>query len=146
MLWITSKTLLLHNQNEWFVKHLPCSGRWYVSWHLSICLSVLVCGTYVVHHFNGTELRLRFKNDLFSVNCARNTQVPHGYIVARATLCTIDLCCAPPTCIVHHGAQGGPTILRRRGNPQHFLFSLWSFFIFLMVCCMKCEGAIFNLF
>ncbi len=25
----------------------------------------------------------------------------------RAPLCTIDLHCAPPTCIVHHGAEGG---------------------------------------
>ncbi len=28
----------------------------------------------------------------------------------RTTLCTIDLCCAPPTCVVHHGAQGGPIV------------------------------------
>ena len=28
----------------------------------------------------------------------------------RAMLCTIDLRCAPPTCIVHHGAHGGPTV------------------------------------
>ena len=27
----------------------------------------------------------------------------------RATLCTIDLQCGPPTCIVHHGAQGRST-------------------------------------
>ena len=26
----------------------------------------------------------------------------------RATLCTIDLRCAPPTCVVHHDAQAGP--------------------------------------
>ncbi len=30
----------------------------------------------------------------------------------RATLYTIDLHCAPPNCVVHHGAQGVPTFLR----------------------------------
>ena len=40
-----------------------------------INLCVGVCGTYVVHDFNGTER-------------------------------TIGLHCVPPTCVVHHGAQG----------------------------------------
>ena len=30
--------------------------------------------------------------------------------------------CAPTTCIVHHGAQGGPMSVRSRGSPQHFSF------------------------
>ncbi len=38
---------------------------------ITLCLSVWVCGSYVVHHLNGTGLR-----------------------------------CAPPTCVVHHSAQG----------------------------------------
>ncbi len=38
----------------------------------------VVCETYVVHHLNGKGL------------------------------CTNDLRCAPPACVVHHGAQGGP--------------------------------------
>ena len=29
----------------------------------------------------------------------------------RATLCTIDLHCAPLTCNVHHGAEGGSIFL-----------------------------------
>ena len=40
----------------------------------SVCLCVWVCGTYFVHHFNGTEL-----------------------------------CCAPPTCNVHHEKYIGVT-------------------------------------
>ncbi len=27
--------------------------------------------------------------------------------------------CAPLTCIVHYGAQGGPMSLRSRGDPRH---------------------------
>ena len=32
------------------------------------------------------------------------------------------LCCAPPTCVVHHGAQGEPMSVRSRGRPRHFSF------------------------
>ena len=32
--------------------------------------------------------------------------------LVRVTLCTIDLRCAPLTCIVHQGAQGGPMFVR----------------------------------
>ncbi len=35
-------------------------------------------------------------------------------------LCTIDLHCAPPICIVHHGVQGRPNLLRSRGHLLHF--------------------------
>ena len=42
----------------------------------SVCTSVRICGTYVVHHFVGTQL-----------------------------------CCAPLTCVVHHGAQRGTCFL-----------------------------------
>ncbi len=31
---------------------------------------------------------------------------------------TNDLRCAPLTCAVDHGAQGGPTFFRSRGHPQ----------------------------
>ena len=30
-----------------------------------------------------------------------------------------DLHCVPPTCIVHHGAQGGPMSVRSGGRPRH---------------------------
>ncbi len=30
-----------------------------------------------------------------------------------------DLCYAPPTCVVHDGAQGGPMSVKSRGRPQH---------------------------
>ena len=54
---------------------------------VSVCVSVCICGTYVVHHFDGTELR-----------CAPLTCVVHH----QPALC--------------HGAQGGPTFLRSRGH------------------------------
>ena len=49
----------------------------------SVPVCVWVCGSYIVHHLNGTEL-----------------------------------CCAPPTCTVHHphGAQGEPTLVWSRGH------------------------------
>ena len=39
-------------------------------------------------------------------------------------LSTADLCCAPPTCIVHHGAQAGPMSLvvhMEHARNTHFL-------------------------
>ena len=42
---------------------------------------------------------------------------PHGY---HTTLCTTDLHCAQPGCIVHHGAQGSPIFKRSGGHPRHF--------------------------
>ena len=59
----------------------------------------------------------------------------------RATLCTIDLHCAPSTCVVHHGAEAGPNLLRSSWRPNifhilvvhmehtemgHFLSIFWS--------------------
>ncbi len=32
----------------------------------------------------------------------------------RTTLCSTNLCCAAPTCVVHHGAQGRPISVRSR--------------------------------
>ena len=37
-------------------------------------------------------------------------------------LCTIDLRFAPPTCLVHHDAQGGPMSVRSGAGPRHFSF------------------------
>ena len=47
----------------------------------SMCVSMWVCETYVVHHLVSTGLH-----------------------------------CAPLTCIVHHGAQGGPMSVRSGGR------------------------------
>ena len=30
------------------------------------------------------------------------------FVRYRTTMCTIELHCAPPTCVVHHGTQGRP--------------------------------------
>ena len=40
----------------------------------------------------------------------------------RTTLCTIDLRCAPPTCVVHHGEQGGTMSVRCGGHPRHLFW------------------------
>ena len=85
----------------------------------TFCVSVKnhwVCGTYIVHHFNGTKLC-----------CAPSTCI--CIMHNRPALCTMvglwDLCCAPlqwyramlctinlhyaqPTCGVHYGAHGSP--------------------------------------
>ncbi len=53
----------------------------------SICLSICICGTYIVHHFNGTELC-----------CAPS----------RSALCIIDLCCTTQVA----GAQHSPVPLK----------------------------------
>ncbi len=39
---------------------------------------------------------------LWELHCVA---LPQWY---RTAWCTTDLHCAPPTCVVHHGAQGGP--------------------------------------
>ncbi len=45
----------------------------------------------------------------------------------RDMLSTIDLHCAPLTCVMHHGAQGGPTCLRSRVTPNIFCAcSMWT--------------------
>ena len=43
----------------------------------------------------------------------------------RTTLCTTDLRCAPPTCVVHHVAQGGPMSFRSRGRFIHNVALYW---------------------
>ncbi len=40
----------------------------------------------------------------------------------RTTLCTTELHCVLSSCIVHHGAQGGPMSGRSGGRPRHFPF------------------------
>ncbi len=53
---------------------------------------VYVCGTYIVRHLNGTELR-----------CAPSTCVVHHrpvFLHQQPALCTTALCCAPPTCVL----------------------------------------------
>ena len=55
----------------------------------SVCPFGWVCGTYVVHPFVGTGL-----------HCAPST----------------GLHCAPMTCVVHYGAQGGPTTEKKRAR------------------------------
>ncbi len=42
-----------------------------------------------------------------------------SYVVHR--LNSTGLRCAPPTCVLHHGAQGGPMSVRSRGHHRHFL-------------------------
>ncbi len=69
-------------------------------------MCVWVCKKYVVHHL---------------VSCAP----PSEY---RTTLCTIDLRCAAPTCIVHHGAQGN-YVCQMWGLPQTFFINFSIFVV-----------------
>ncbi len=78
-----------------FLPHHQIHNREIVHLIVCICSSVWVCETYVVHQ-----------------------DVGHGY---RTTLCTTDLCCAPPSCVVH-GAQGEPMSMRSGGRSRHFSF------------------------
>ncbi len=34
--------------------------------------------------------------------------------------------CAPPSCVVHHGAQGEPISVISGGRPQHLVGCLWA--------------------
>ncbi len=40
----------------------------------------------------------------------------------RTMLYTINLCCAPPSCVVQHGAQGGPMSVRRWCTRRFCIF------------------------
>ena len=66
---------------------------------------------------------IAIKDSLLHVGFVETTLCTTSMV--RATLCTIYLHCAPPTCSVHwHGAQGRPMSVRSRSQPQHF--SQWT--------------------
>ncbi len=69
----------------------------------------------VMHHFLSVLLSSRFVRATL-----RTTSTVQDYIVRhQPALCTTDLHFAPPTCIVHHGAQGGPMSMRSRGHSAY---------------------------
>ena len=59
------------------------------------------------------------------------TSAVQDYVVHHRALCTTELCCAPPACIVHHGAQGGPRSVR--STDVHF-DSAQSSFVLIRWC------------
>ena len=63
-------------------------------------------GIYIIHSFNhglgNFGSVFRFVHPTIWVY---ETYILH-HLNGKTTLCTTDLHCAPPTCIVHHGAQG----------------------------------------
>ena len=71
------------------------------------------------------EVNLCDRNDKSYYYLARAVSIP-GLLKLRCvppseyriTLCTIDLRCAPPTCIVRYGAQGVPVSIRCGGRPR----------------------------
>ncbi len=52
----------------------------------------------------------------------------------RAMLCTIDLCCAPPICVVHDGSESAPNFFRSRNHVTKVLIRWrpWRFFMYVI--------------
>ncbi len=80
------------------ISRLYWAGRHVVIWNNRVCMYIIWC-----------------RMGLWELHGAP----PRGY---STMLCTTDLSCAPSTCVVHHGAQGGPMSVTSGGRPRHFSF------------------------
>ena len=66
----------------------------------AVCILMIMSTIYLVFH------RV---HSVYTIPFCPVCAPPSEY---RTMLCTIDLRCAPPTCVVHYGAQGGPVSIR----------------------------------
>ena len=84
----------------------------------------LVTSSYIRQHYGLASCKVMENLDLLSAatgkSSYRQCRVCETYAVHH--LVGIRLHCPPPTCVVHHGALGGPIYMRSGGHPRHFSF------------------------
>ena len=93
----------------------------------SVCESMRGEGNDItVWHDDVTKWRVWLKITFASTSVKMHTWVVRATLCTtlwnRTTLCTTDLHCAPPSCVVHHGKQGGLMFVRSGGHSWHFSF------------------------
>ena len=99
---------------------------------LRILDDLIIIGIHIAHHFNFSNQSSLLPSSA-SGTCSDRIFCSHAQMglwelccapprECRTTLCIIDMCSAPPTCVVHHGAQGGPRSVRSGGRLNIFYF------------------------